>query len=144
MRSHRCQAELDVFRMLRDISGILGTCCFALTLVIFRGRFYGSSYWNALIDIQPWLPIPGTTIDREDGSTVPFHLPPYMGQSFTQFCRLAPLINRILHRNRLAPNEHTSSSLVEKTYLMLLQWSDSLPTAMGPGTHMAHHVAIMQ
>ncbi|KAJ4387481.1 hypothetical protein N0V93_008073 [Gnomoniopsis smithogilvyi] len=105
--------------------------------------FYGSRYWDALIDIQPWLPIPGTIIDRDDGSTVPFRLPPYMGESFTQLCRLAPLINRIVHQRRLATNDGVSLKVVEETYMMLLQWADSLPIAAGPGRNMSPHVAIM-
>lgn len=119
----------------------------ALTLGFFfplRRRFYGSTYWDATIDIQPWLPVPGTIIDRDDGSTVPFRMPSYMGQSFTQFCKLAPLVNRILHQRRMAPTERISFDLVEKTYLMLLQWADSLPIAMGPGKNMPPHVAIVQ
>lgn len=108
------------------------------------GSVYRIGYGNILLDMQPSLPVPGTVIDRDDGSAIPFQLAPYMGQSFTQFCKLAPLINNIPHGSRLPADNSNLFELAEETYSRLLQWADSLPTAMGPGTDMPHHVAVVQ
>lgn len=102
------------------------------------------NYWEALIDIQPWLPIPGTSIDRADGVPVDFPLPAYMGNSFTELCKLAPLINKILHQYRFSAATRTPLDMAEETYIKLLEWADSLPISMGQGRHMPHHVAIVQ
>lgn len=107
-------------------------------------RLYGVNYWHALINIQPWLPIPGTTIDRGDGTVVNFPLPLYMGHSFTELCKLAPLINKILHQYQLSAATRCPFDMAEETYVKLLQWADSLPISMGQSSHMPHHVAIVQ
>ncbi|CAN8105293.1 unnamed protein product [Discula destructiva] len=112
-----------------------GTFCTTMLL--------GVNYWKALIDIQPWLPIPGTTIDRGGGNVVDFALPSYMGNSFTELCKLAPMINKILHQYRFPPATRTPFDMAEETYVKLLEWADSLPIAMGSGRYMLDHVAIV-
>lgn len=67
-----------------------------------------------------------------------------MGQSFTELCRLAPLINKILHQYRVPAVSRMPFDMAEETYTKLLEWADALPVAMGQGRHMPHHVAIVQ
>lgn len=120
-----------------------GTFCHA--------TLHGMNYQSTHIRIPPWLPIPGSIIIRFDGPPVPFELPAYMGNSFSELCRLMPLINEILnnyygHGDRIPPIARASVGLqfAESTYEKLLQWADSLPLSMARGDGMAHHAAVVQ
>lgn len=80
-----------------------------------------------------------------------FGLPSYMGQTFTELCKLAIIINDMLRQqhddgDKVAPIARTGTSLglAEDMYSRLLQWSDSLPVAMARELHMPHHVAVLQ
>ncbi|KAF3764046.1 hypothetical protein M406DRAFT_73893 [Cryphonectria parasitica EP155] len=117
-----------------------GTFCMAT----LRGMNYHRSY----IDIQPWLPIPGTVIERTNAESIAFHLPDYMGQSFTQLCRLTPIIREILGQyydsgDRIAPTLRSSPEFAEKIYSRLLAWSDTLPLSMSRAQNMPHHAAVL-
>lgn len=111
----------------------------------------GMNYQNTHIHIPPWLPIPGSMIVRFEGPPVPFELPSYMGQSFSELCKLAPVINEILNNyyddgDLVPPFVRPSVGLnwAEKTYEKLLEWSDSLPLCMARGDSMPHHAAVVQ
>ncbi|KAL1866839.1 hypothetical protein Daus18300_006542 [Diaporthe australafricana] len=113
-----------------------------------RATVLGMNYQVAYIDIPSWLPIPGTAIVRADGKSEPFELPAYMGQSFTHLCRLAPLINEMLHQyydsgDGIAATRRASFSFAQGLYMRLLDWADALPVAMARGDGMPHHVAII-
>ncbi|KAJ0108827.1 c6 transcription factor [Diaporthe amygdali] len=113
-----------------------------------RATLLGMNYQYAYIDIPSWLPIPGTTIVRADGGSEPFELPGYMGQSFTELCRLTPLINEMLHDyydsgDGVAPTNRASFSFAQGLYRRMLEWADSLPVTMARGDGMPHHAAIV-
>lgn len=106
------------------------------------------NYQNAYIRIPSWLPIPGTPIVRSDGESEPFELPGYMGQSFTELCRLTPLINEMLHEyydsgDGVAPTNRASFSFAQGLYGRMLDWADALPVSMARGDDMPHHAAIV-
>lgn len=106
------------------------------------------NYQNAYIHIPSWLPIPGTPIVRLDGESEPFKLPDYMGQSFTELCRLTPLINEMLHEyydsgDGVAPTKRASFSFAQLLYGRMLEWADALPVSMARGDDMPHHAAIV-
>lgn len=106
------------------------------------------NYQNAYIHIPSWLPIPGTAILRSDGESEPFELPAYMGQSFTELCRLTPLINEMLHEyydsgDGVAPTNRASFAFAQGLYARMLDWADALPVAMARGDDMPHHAAIV-
>lgn len=106
------------------------------------------NYQNAYIHIPPWLPIPGTPIVRSDGESEPFQLPAYMGQSFTELCRLTPLINEMLHEyydsgDGVAPMKRASFAFAQELYGKMLDWADALPVSMARGDGMPHHAAIV-
>jgi hypothetical protein len=106
------------------------------------------NYQNAYIRIPSWLPIPGTNIVRANGESEPFELPTYMGQSFTELCRLTPLINEMLHEyhdsgDGIAPTRRASFSFAQGLYNRLLGWADDLPVSMARGDDMPHHAAIV-
>lgn len=103
------------------------------------------NYQTSYIDIPPWLPIPGTTIVRADGNAVPFKLPSYMGNSFTELCRLMPIINSVLQEyHRDESTVRVPFAFAESVYNDLLQWADSLPVTMARRQDMPHHVAVSQ
>ncbi|POS78990.1 hypothetical protein DHEL01_v202620 [Diaporthe helianthi] len=111
-----------------------------------RATLLGMNYQTAHIRIPPWLPIPGTDIVRSDGESEPFHLPAYMGQSFTALCSLVPLINEMLHEyynsgDGVAPTIRASFSFASRLYARLLGWADALPVSMARGDDMPHHAA---
>ncbi|KAI3399117.1 hypothetical protein diail_7696 [Diaporthe ilicicola] len=113
-----------------------------------RATVLGMNYQITYIDIPSWLPVPGTVIVRSDGRSEPFGLPAYMGQSFTQLCRLTPLINEMLNDyydcgDGVAPRTRASFSVAQGLYKRLLKWADSLPVTMARGDDMPHHVAIL-
>lgn len=106
------------------------------------------NYQNAYIHIPSWLPIPGSVILRSDGESEPFDLPAYMGQSFTELCRLTPLINEMLHEyydsgDGVAPTNRASFAFAKSLYARMLDWADALPVAMARGDDMPHHAAIV-
>lgn len=106
------------------------------------------NYQIAYVDIPSWLPIPGTSIVRSNGDSVPFELPSYMGQSFTQLCKLTPLISEMLQNyydsgDGVAPTNRASFSFAQGLYNRLLDWADSIPVAMARGDGMPHHAAIV-
>lgn len=106
------------------------------------------NYQNAYIHIPSWLPIPGTLIVRADGESELFELPAYMGHSFTELCRLAPLINEMLHEyydsgDGVAPTNRASFAFAQSLYARMLDWADALPVAMARGDDMPHHAAIV-
>lgn len=106
------------------------------------------NYQNTYIQIPSWLPVPGTAIVRSDGESVPFELPAYMGQSFTELCRLTPLINEMLHEyydggDGVAPTKRASFAFAQWLYTRMLDWADSLPVSMARGEDMPHHAAIV-
>lgn len=106
------------------------------------------NYQNAYIRIPSWLPIPGTTIVRTDGESEPFELPAYMGQSFTELCRLTPLINEMLHEyhdsgDGIASTKRASFSFAQGLYARMLSWADDLPVSMARGDDMLHHASIV-
>lgn len=106
------------------------------------------NYQNAYIRIPSWLPIPGTAIVRADGESEPFDLPDYMGESFTELCRLTPLINEMLHEyydsgDGVAPTNRASFNFAQNLYARMLDWADSLPVSMARGDGMPHHAAIV-
>lgn len=108
------------------------------------------NYQKSYIAIPPWLPIPGTSIVHGDRrEVVSFDLPSYMGHSFTELCRLTPIINEILlqhydNGDKVAPVTRTSFGFAENVYQQLLAWANSLPIAMAPGADMPYHVAVVQ
>lgn len=119
-----------------------------LMCVSLLGRLLGMNYQYAYIDIPSWLPIPGTSIIRADGGSEPFDLPGYMGQSFTELCRLTPLINEMLHDyydsgDGVAPTNRASFSFAQGLYRRMLEWADTLPVTMARGPGMPHHAAIV-
>lgn len=106
------------------------------------------NYQNAYIHIPSWLPIPGTAIARSHGEPAPFELPAYVGQSFTELCRLTPLINEMLHEyygsgDGVAPTRRASFAFAQSLYGRMLDWADALPAAMARGDDMPHHAAIV-
>lgn len=106
------------------------------------------NYQKTYIHIPSWLPIPGTAIVRSDGESVPFELPVYMGQSFTELCRLTPLINSMLHEyydsgDGVAPTKRASFAFAQGLYGRMLNWADALPVSMARGEDMPHHAAIV-
>lgn len=106
------------------------------------------NYQNAYIRIPSWLPIPGTNIVRTDGESEPFELPAYMGQSFTELCRLTPLINEMLHEyhdsgDGIASTKRASFSFAQELYARMLSWADDLPVSMARGDDMLHHASIV-
>lgn len=106
------------------------------------------NYQNTYIHIPSWLPVPGTAIVRSDGEPVPFELPAYMGQSFTELCRLTPLVNEMLHEyydggDGVAPTKRASFAFAQWLYARMLDWADSLPVSMARGEDMPHHAAIV-
>lgn len=106
------------------------------------------NYQNAYIHIPSWLPIPGTPIVRSNGEPEPFELPGYMGQSFTELCRLTPLINEMLHEyydsgDGVASMNRASFSFAQSLYGRMLDWADALPVSMARGDDMPHHAAIV-
>lgn len=106
------------------------------------------NYQNTYIQIPSWLPIPGTAIVRSDGGSVPFDLPAYMGQSFTELCRLTPLIIEMLHEyydsgDGVAPTRRASFAFAQTLYRRMLDWTDTLPVSMARGEGMPHHAAIV-
>ncbi|KAH8746506.1 hypothetical protein F5883DRAFT_254093 [Diaporthe sp. PMI_573] len=112
-----------------------------------RATLLGMNYQAAYIRIPPWLPIPGTDVVRSDGELESFELPAYMGQSFTELCRLMPLINEMLQEyydsgDGLAPTARASFSFAQRLYSRLLGWADDLPVSMARGDDMPHHAAI--
>lgn len=113
-----------------------------------RATLLGMNYQNCYIDIASWLPIPGTAIVRYDGESEPFELPAYMGHSFTELCKLTPLINEMLHEyydsgDGVAPSNRASFAFAQGLYGRLLDWADALPVAMARGDDMPHHAAIV-
>lgn len=105
------------------------------------------NYQVAYIHIPPWLPLPGTAIVRSDGESVPFELPTYVGQSFTELCRLTPLVNEMLHEyydsgDGVAPTKRASFAFAQELYGKMLDWADALPVSMARGDGMPHHAAI--
>lgn len=106
------------------------------------------NYQNTYIQIPSWLPVPGTAIVRYDGESVPFELPAYMGQSFTELCKLTPLINEMLHEyydggDGVAPTKRASFAFAQGLYGRMLDWADTLPVSMARGEDMPHHAAIV-
>ena len=110
------------------------------------------NYQTAYIRIPSWLPIPGTEIIRANGESEPFELPAYMGQSFTELCRLTPLINEMLQEyydggDGVAPSSRASFIFAQQLYTRLLDWADGLPMSMARGgggdDMMPHHAAIV-
>lgn len=115
---------------------------------LLLGRLLGMNYQNAYIHIPSWLPIPGSVILRSDGESEPFELPAYMGQSFTELCRLTPLINEMLHEyydsgDGVAPTNRASFAFAQGLYARMLDWADALPVSMARGDDMPHHAAIV-
>ncbi|KAK2596580.1 hypothetical protein N8I77_013462 [Diaporthe amygdali] len=113
-----------------------------------RATLLGMNHQNAYIDIPSWLPIPGTSVVRVDGESEPFELPNYMGQSFTELCRLTPLISEMLHNyydsgDGVAPTNRASFSFARGLYSRMLEWADALPVSMARGDGMPHHAAIV-
>jgi hypothetical protein len=111
-------------------------------------RLLGMTYQNAYIRIPSWLPIPGTNIVRANGESEPFELPAYMGQSFTELCRLTPLINEMLREyhdsgDGIAPTKRASFSFAQGLYSRMLGWADDLPVSMARGIDMPHHAAVV-
>lgn len=120
-----------------------GTFCHA--------TLHGMNYQRTNVHIPPWLPIPGSMIVRFNGPPVAFDLPPYMGNSFSELCKLMPIINEILnnyydHGDGIPPVVRASVGLsfAGTTYEKLLQWSDSLPLCMARGDSMPPHSAVVQ
>lgn len=112
---------------------------------------HGMNYQNTYIHIAPWLPVPGTIIVRFAGPPVPFELPSYMGNSFTELCKLMPIVNEMISTyyddgDQVAPTVRAAVgiSFAEETYGRLLQWADSLPLSMTRGDSMPHHAAVLQ
>lgn len=106
------------------------------------------NYQNTYIHIPSWLPIPGTAILRSDGESEPFELPAYMGHSFTELCRLTPLINEMLHEyydsgDGVAPTNRASFAFAQGLYGRMLDWADALPVAMARSDDMPHHAAVV-
>ncbi|KAH8754767.1 hypothetical protein F5883DRAFT_431032, partial [Diaporthe sp. PMI_573] len=113
-----------------------------------RATLLGMNYQNAYIRIPSWLPIPGTNIVRANGESEPFELPAYMGQSFTELCRLTPLINEMLREyhdsgDGIAPTKRASFSFAQGLYSRMLGWADDLPVSMARGIDMPHHAAVV-
>ncbi|KAG6355116.1 hypothetical protein INS49_004197 [Diaporthe citri] len=113
-----------------------------------RATVLGMNHQNAYIHIPSWLPVPGTAIVRADGESEPFELPAYMGQSFTELCRLTPLIGEMLHEyydsgDGVAPTDRASFAFAQGMYARMLDWADALPVAMARGDGMPHHAAIV-
>lgn len=108
------------------------------------------NYHVGRIVIPPWLPMPGMQIDREDGQTPEtYAFPTYMGSTFTELCKLMPIVHEMLHvyydgGDRVAPSLRAPFDFAEKTYDTLLQWSAALPLDMARGDQMPHHAAVAQ
>lgn len=117
--------------------------------VPFVDRLRGINYHNSYIDTQPWLPIPGTVIKRFSGEEVPFDLPEYMGSTFTELCRLAPVVNSVLRRYYndgagVNPTIRASLDFSETVINTLLAWADGLPVVMARVGDIPYHVAVLQ
>lgn len=72
-----------------------------------------------------------------------------MGQSFTELCKIMPIVNEVLHRyydvgDKVPQTTRISFDFAKSIYYRLLRWSDSLPVSMARGVQTPHHVATVQ
>ncbi|PSR81930.1 hypothetical protein BD289DRAFT_484138 [Coniella lustricola] len=110
--------------------------------------FLGMNYRYMFTDIHPWLPIPGTEIERSSGDSIDFPLPEYMGQSFTHLCRLASIIRQVLDQyhggaDGSKPSIRTSQRLAETIHEKLMVWADTLPATMSTIGNTPAHVTVV-
>ncbi|KAF7194831.1 Nitrogen assimilation transcription factor nit-4 [Pseudocercospora fuligena] len=92
----------------------------------------------------PQLPIPGDQALYEifpDSSP-----PPYMDQTFAQYCRLLPINEGILYAYLgpgCAPDKAVPLAFAEEKYQRLLEWADQLPHSLARTPDMAHHMIVL-